>query len=838
MEINLSSAEPTFQLLSHPGRLLVDHLQNVLANGRDLAASWSLSADMRRALELTLILHDLGKATQYFQKYIKTIGRRQAGEIGEAEARAVYQELGYRKNHARISAVWAWIIACRIFGSESPLPIYIFIAILKHHGNLDNFQDMFRFVSELELGAGKVSNQKSDLLAMSEHLDYEEFGRLLQRNGFEVGRFDHQTFAESLPAFFHSRFGRRAVKSLSPNLDHFFQMSALFSVLLSCDKGECIFEGRIPRFSGELLAVDLIDRYKQIAFKNDDAPINQLRESAYHQAADSVAHMDLNQQRIYALQMPTGLGKTMTALNVAYRFRQRFPALKKIVYCLPFTSVIDQVGKVVTDVYEKTGFEAHSENVMLYHHLSELDYRAKDDRGEIDDYRGDFLISEFQSRLSITTFYQLLHGILTHKNREVRKFQAFMNSVVILDEVQAVPYRYWPLIRQVLTDFASRYNVVFILVTATMPLIFRAEHGEVEHLLPECRHYYQQLDRIRLQFGLLKKECRFQLADFADFMIEEAKHHLDDGMLVIVNTRALARKLYELVAESMPDQALLFLSGDIVPKTRLGRIMAIKKASGKGLIVISTQLVEAGVDIDLGRVYRQNAPLDSVLQSAGRCNRNGFRPGTVVLFDLCDENGKQIGLHIYGNLLVPKTQELFGKKLKDGIEELPESAFFDLAQDYYRLLAEYGNSSESDDLLAALSRLNYKSAFDVAHYQRKGGDMKPFQLIEENDALTVYVVLDEEAKTLYHNYHKLRDQPADPADPFRKNRDLKAISREMAKYMVHTFARRVSPAEKDAVFFETVAADGVDFPHVVSGFTYDSVLGLTLQESETGNANF
>ena len=115
----MSSSERGFRLLSHPGKLLVDHLTMVLVNGREVAKPLNLREALFRALTLALILHDLGKATTFFQDYIRAVAAHRDGAIASGELRRLERRLGYLKNHARLSAIWAWIIARDWFGEAA-----------------------------------------------------------------------------------------------------------------------------------------------------------------------------------------------------------------------------------------------------------------------------------------------------------------------------------------------------------------------------------------------------------------------------------------------------------------------------------------------------------------------------------------------------------------------------------------------------------------------------------------------------------------------------------------------------------------------------------------------
>ncbi|CAM2010427.1 CRISPR-associated helicase Cas3' [Acanthopleuribacter pedis] len=840
----MSSSDYPFRLQSHPGKLLVTHLTQVLANGDTYLARRNLPQPLHHALRLALVLHDLGKATPFFQGYLAAAA---AGNGDAAQA-----ELGYLKNHARLSALWAWRFACDQWHDTHPLPWLIYHAVLKHHGHLGNLKELVLHPPHLDPRPfshdGKrhqLENLGDRLMLMSAHLDYTEFAAILRANGITVDRFDHHHFG-ALCELFHGRKRRprgkkwagvaAAIQQANQQqpLHLFFEQSLIFSVLLTCDKGECIFDGPIYHADNPKFPADLIDRYKAIAFAGAAGRLNQLREQVYREVGAAVDTVDLNQQRFYSINLPTGMGKTLCVLNAAVRLLQREPSLRKIVYCLPFTSVIDQLGGIARDILTKLDLPDHSANLALLHHLAELHYRDASDDHEFDNYQGEFLIQQLEANLTLTTFYQLLHGILTHRNRDIRKFSALADSVIILDEVQSIPVTYWALVRQVFTLVAERLNCVFVLVTATMPMIFEAAEGQIQELVSDPRAVYQALNRITLDCALLKKP--FALSqdegglvpvagdrEFCDFLAAEIAQHAAAGILVIVNTRAVARVIYREIKARFPERELVFLSGDVTPHDRLARITAVKKAAGANLVIISTQLVEAGVDIDLGRVYRQRAPLDAVFQAAGRCNRNNGNQGRVILFRLRGQTPtgttRDLGEIIYGDVAMQATQQVLATH-----KSLQESAFFDCAQTYFATVKAGVSNKETRDLCDALKCLDYAAAFRDGKRRDHNQPIQPFRLIEEQDTQSFLVLQNDEARRRYAEYQALSDSDGNKHDIAMQH---KIILRALAPYTLSVYRRR-NASDATQTFFDIVypaEADAVG----ATDYVYDAELGLVIQ---------
>jgi len=796
----LSSSE--FVLWSHPHRLLVDHLSNVLANGRGLYDDLGLEPEMRRALDLCLLLHDLGKATDYFQTYIHAIADRDAGAIDEAALNRIRHELGFRKNHARLSAFWVCLQARPLFGADCPWPLLAFLAVLKHHGDLRDLEDM----SDLKRNDDQL---REDLEEMSAALNYDEMGRIAARNGYPLDNFNHAAFLKALNETFYHYSWRRQLRRWreAAGRDNFWRLSLMFSTLLSCDKGECIFRGAIFRRGGDKPPADLVDRYKRAAFaKKSDSEVNRLRERVYREVQDNLIAGADRGKRFFSINAPTGLGKTLTALNAALKLIQHRADLRKILYCLPFTSVIDQNADVFADVFATCDLPAHSENLLVYHHLSELDYRARDDVDEIDPYQGEYLVTQFESHINVTTFHQFLHGMFTGKNREIRKLHSLANSVVILDEVQSVPAKYWPLVRKALIELAEEINLVVVLATATMPMIFDGAKGEILELTGDRDALFAAMDRIELDASALASPMT--LDAFAQRLIADHRDAPDQSALVVVNTKRAAKDLYGKLKLALGKNRLVFLSTDLPPCERLKRIQAIRESTNpenknrEPLWVVSTQLVEAGVDIDMDRVYRDLGPLDAVFQAAGRCNRNQAKGrGRVHLVDLRDDrddNGRAFAGYVYGRVELDQTRQALAKR-----ECWPESRFGDLARDYYQAVSKRLDMDDSHHILQAMARLDYDRAFRPSQ-----DNPRAFQLIEQQEVVPALVLCFDEAKARWAEYEALLAQ--NDLDAFEKKRRIREAYRRLASFIV-SIPKKYAPDTEQRFFLITENLKGLEY---------------------------
>ncbi|MFN3782133.1 MAG: CRISPR-associated helicase Cas3', partial [Candidatus Kapaibacteriota bacterium] len=347
---------------------------------------------------------------------------------------------------------------------------------------------------------------------------------------------------------------------------------------------------------------------------------------------------------------------------------------------------------------EVNGIEPTSDIILKHHHLSDIRYEhskfvsnsnSETDQTSTTDWAR-ILIEGWNAEIIVTTFVQFFHTLVSYHNRCLRKFHRLVNSIIILDEVQSIPIKFWLLTRKLLLDLTSEFNSYVILVTATQPLIF--EPGEIKNL---CNHrpYFEALNRIKIIPRVQVPTTLDELA--VQFNLEEKTH------LFIFNTISSAKSFYnKLIEENLVHKSdITFLSAHIIPKIRRERIEKIKRKDYK--VVVTTQLVEAGVDIDFDVVVRDIAPLDSIIQSAGRCNRNADKQGEVFVYTLV-ENNKRFANYIYDKVLLDITESIL--KSKNHIDE-PE--VLDLAHQYFIETTRRKSSDIANELLESISNLIY-----------------------------------------------------------------------------------------------------------------------------------
>ena len=432
----------------------------------------------------------------------------------------------------------------------------------------------------------------------------------------------------------------------------------------------------------------------------------------------------------------------------------------KIIYSLPFLSIIDQNSQVISEVLE-TDKQSISSNLMLVHHyLADVKY-TEEKNNEIDiikDINRALLLTEgWHSEIVITTFIQLFHSLITNRNRAARKFHNMTNSIIILDEIQAIPHKYWLLINKALCYLTRQFNCWIILMTATEPLIFSSD--EITPLIKEKNKYFTAMDRVQYKFDLKEKDfSKFKKEVLAMIKENEAK-----DIMIVLNTIRSCKDMYIFLKEKFsketgsnidgvideygisifPDFDLINLSTHVLPDFRQRRISKIKENENlkkKRMIIITTQLIEAGVDISVDIIYRDFAPLDCIIQAAGRCNRNNRTEKGVVNVVLLKGKNNQLLCSIYDSTLRDITKEVI---LNVGKNTSEKDFCMKATNDYYKLVLDRGTSDNSRVLLNHMHLLNFS-------------ELSNFKLIEQKmETKSIFIEINSEAEELRKTLEKI-----------------------------------------------------------------------------------
>ena len=745
------------EIISHPGKPLVNHLREVALRCAETIRkeNFGFEIDKQLLVDLAYIMgavHDIGKATANFQAYIHSGG----------------QQIIRPKHHALISAFVAREIAYRIVKKSASssldkqlLPYFIFTSVKRHHGNILNFSD------ELE----KNRSKEDDLKVLSQRFYDQEVQAILNKLLEPIGiSYQWANFKKLMrnPNRIFDRFDDFSMEvigeefaELSDELkaQYFYLHQTFFSTLLLSDKTDVILGKEYAHSAAfDFNAIEAY-RIKQGWNVPTDKEINNLKNKSYYEGIKNLKHIFRKEQHLYSITLPTGLGKTITSLAIAMELKKLLADQQpKIIITIPFTSIIDQNYQVFEEIFKNP-----PSNILLkHHHLAEPKYKIDDDEVK-NTSESTFLIETWQSEIIVTTFVQLLEGIFTNKKGKLLKFPNLINSIIILDEIQQIKFEFWELIRTAFRVLAEKYNCYFILMSATQPLIFTPDK-EIQEIIPDFQQYFRFFKRTKL---VNRTNQVVRLDDFSQEIVNYHRQNPKEDLLVILNTKVTALTCFKSVAETIPqDKAnLFFLSTFITPYERKIIIAKIKeKNNSLPNIIISTQLIEAGVDISVHTVFRAMAPLDSIIQAAGRANRywENKEASSVYLYRI-EELEKATNM-IYGSVLINKTQNV----LKD-IDTIDENNYLQLIEAYFLEIQKQSQNIESD-ILKHLLKLNFE-------------DLGKFSFIEERETESIYIQLNEKAKDCWDKYIAIYADP--DTSIFEKRAQFALIKAEFYDFVIN-----------------------------------------------------
>jgi len=551
---------------------LDEHLRGVAG----LAANFATNFDSSEWASIAGLWHDIGKYSTEFQRYIKT--------VSGYDAEAHIEDAPGRVDHSTAGALHA----VRQFGTHGRILAYL---IAGHHAGLADW-------SAAETGAK----------ALSKRLDLE--------HEYLLDRIPAQTIPQEILT---QPKPTTKMRGGAEGLHLWLRM--LFSCLVDADfldTEKFMNDAQATARSGYRDIADLMDRFDKhmaaFTVNADNTPVNTIRTDILRQCREKAA---LN-PGMFSLTVPTGGGKTLSgmafALQHAVQYNKKtddqMKHKQRIIYVIPYTSIIEQTAGIFRDIF--------GDNVVEHH--ANLDPDKEDARSRL-------ATENWDAPVIVTTNVQFFESLFAARTSRCRKLHNIVNSVVVLDEAQLLPPEFLQPIVNVMNQLVTYYGVTFVLSTATQPALGSFQpfggkpfHGldNVHEIMDDPDSLYQKLKRVEVSVPSDLQTSR----DWQSIANELIQH---PSVLCIVSRRDDARELHRLMTASENGKDTLHLSALMCGEHRSKVIADIKTRLKRNepVRVISTQLVEAGVDVDFPVVCRALAGLDSIAQAAGRCNREG-----------------------------------------------------------------------------------------------------------------------------------------------------------------------------------------------------------------------
>jgi len=673
------------RLLARPGQYLSDHLRQVAEKAKGFAEYFGGES----YAELAGLLHDIGKAEAHFQQRIRN---------GDSDSKAE------KKPHCHHGA--AFLL------NREPIQWPVAIAINGHHAGLHNRGDVDKHRNRCKNAAAECETMlRSDspdfavsvpdktlpdwlqpLAFLPNHrgegwLATDLFTRFLFSALIDADRLDTEehTIGQNL--------SQRA-RTWEP-----FNPQELLSVLENRLQAKADDARKHGRSSDDVLTVRRnVGRYCRDAAKKDHG--------------------------LFSLMVPTGGGKTLAsmlfALHHAVHHNKNAPdhqKIRRLVVVIPYLSIIQQTVKEFRDTFETT--ERYKGKLILEHHSQAEDEpdpkKCEKTDGEYDEVseRRRLAAENWDAPIVVTTSIQFFESLFSRRPAKARKLHNIAQSIVIFDEIQTLPPLMMQPILSVIGELANPlrpYGCSFVFCTATQPALGRTDDllTGLENIRPivpldDAKRHFRQLDRVQYRWP---KDGETTTWEEVAASVLQQPHQQG---LIVVNTRKAARDLHNAFAEKMDGNmdGLFHLSTWMMPAHRDEVLKEVKRrlaldGNGDGrqrCILVSTQCIEAGVDVDFPSVWRAFGPYDSIVQAAGRCNRNGLmdrKDAVVRIFYPADGSTPQ-GLY---STAISQTELL--RKMGLAIPEDPESF-----RAYFRLLYQLSVPDECG-IQQARSRLHFE----------------------------------------------------------------------------------------------------------------------------------
>lgn len=756
-------------------------------------------------------LHDLGKYTQWFQHYLKT---------NEKHPESF-------QNHALIGAITAYnaLKDKNLFWA-----LAAYYVIRYHHANLNNISNSYytrgnrnRFFSRKKQVEAQYEDLKPKLAAIN-----QEMGLSLNEN----------VLAKQLPDLFNN------FEDLiwdRPSIEKYYLFNYLFSLLIEGDKLDA---SRTDAYSRIAINEALLE--KHLAGKQQ-SKTSDLRNSVRNSIIKKLKDPKTLATKIFTLTAPTGVGKTFTALDFALRLRNRVPELRntQIIYALPFINIIEQGF----DEYQKALKESPCKIIAHYQYADVFGKEKGEPKDEEQAYNQKLMeLDTWQADIVVTSYVQFLHTLIGYRNKILKKFHHLANAIVIMDEVQTLRLEHLPLVGAMLYFLSKYMNTRVILMTATKPKVLDLAYREIlsnpkwlgtettdnsiepspenwsMELLDTNEQLYKSYRRTKIiPLLCIKFDKENTEKDFIQKVFSE-KWSTEKSCLIVVNKVNRCINLYNEISSYLSEHnlnnPLYCLSTNIVPADRLYFIERIKLdlKFGKAPILVATQVVEAGVDLDFDMGIRDLGPIDSIVQVAGRINRQTdpqkperpHLPLYVVDIGDCEK--------IYKD---PTTTQ--ARKALKGHTEILEADYLDMVEIYFTNISDSDNSSfhKSRHIFNAARNLRYDRNEDSRRGDLSDTCVSDFEVIEEQgNTESVYVLSDARAFVVLNSFKMLKTKKMTKEDfdrDFKKEFHQRIIA--VPNYYIDQKEHKLISEFLDLKF-------GIDYLRVAQSKHYDQFSGF------------
>lgn len=729
--------------------------------------------------------------------------------------------------HSYISALFTYyLLKKESFSEENSL--FGYMIVYNHHNYIRKFEDMFEKVFEDDLKYKILKVQIEDMLKPKNKKKIED---IFLSEGFVVDLSDFGAIILKID----SRGGMKLSKQLyrlykdvvAKNIKYFHERLINYMPnFIKADRYSAMDLEDIDVGSG--LSFDDLFEYvenKNKSFKPSNvlqAKLNCLRMYMARTAVDNLDKVDIKKNKIMSLNIFTGGGKTLISYLVALKLRKlkekEYNCKSRIITGIPFVSIISQTFKELDEILAKY-IPDYDDNKSKYlldsFYLADSRYINTSISLDEDDLSTQKVIKDnFESDMVITTFVQLFESMLSNRNSSLAKIENLKNSIVILDEIQSIDPLLWGVIEKIILFYAELYNIHFIIITATKPKILEKETVVLADF------GYKALPASRLKLRYIKEPLTVK--ELAKKIISINNKKERKSILVVLNTKGQVQDMYDELKNDFNTYEIFVLSNSSTPKEIRERIELAKSLIKEGckVLILSTQLIETGVDMSVEVIFRDIAGIDNILQAAGRASRSYDTKDIAEFYviNLLNDYNLFSSEYIYSKEVIDIARNILGRNTSaKGILE-DKKDFDDLIREYFIEIDRLTKNIQDS------MRGKLWSGFEEFDYEI----IKEFKLIKDMEKVSLFIEIDNEAVEAYKEYKELVLDERN----FRvkKNNYLK-IKKDLNQYIVNVhkdsidkfmFSLYMSDIIENSNCKNGEVADILSIPKSLIGVVYDN----------------
>lgn len=748
------------------------------------------------------VLHDMGKLSAAFRTYIQAAAEGEKVRRGSvnhtfAGVRYILEMLAQKGNQNDFSAVLTADMIAYAIGA--------------HHGQFDCVDEDEKNGFDYRLNKDDIFYEEVKKNFIEEMDDEDELFGIYQKACTEVGM--HVLKIKELAGGLKDR-----EKKYEATFFFFGSLTRLIqSSLIDADRrdtAEFMGDYTFPEKYADISLVwkrELAYAEKKMAGFDQSTEINKARSvisAQCREAAESSAHL-------FRLNVPTGAGKTISSLRFALANAAKYEK-KRIIFTAPLLSILEQNAAVIREYFD-------DQDLILEHHSNVV--MPKTDRDELN--VNELFVENWNAPVIITTLVQLLNTLFSGNTTSIRRFHSLVDSVIVIDEVQNVPDNMLSMFDLMISFLCEECGTTVVLCSATQPELSSADYPilvKAVEMVPYDPVLWEIFHRTDIRFS-----GRYPLESISEKVMELAKN--TKSTLIICNKKDESEQLYRAIHERYTCYHLAASMCIVHRRNILEEIKRrLKEPGEQPVFCVSTQVMEAGVDISFEKVIRLLAGMDSIVQAAGRCNRNGESkaPGIVEVIECTDENLDMLST------------------IRDG-----KTASYDLIDAYEKNPDSFDNSLQSEKAVSFYYRNLYrKMKIGFQDFQIRGKNFSVFSLLSANHKLADNCrgdgyLLHQAFKLAGKYFHVFDDTTVDVLVPYGEGREIISdLCSARAKYDINFVKEKIHQAraytvtiypyqkrmlEKESALTEI---EGLDIWLLSDGY-YDENTGVVLQRTTT-----